>query len=196
MTASRTRGRVPEVLGPGNRRLYATVDVPSGWTVETLHTHVCALRSADRRFEKERDRRYKSERKSDSERLAAVIRTNEKALDLLAVQQKEYKTASNEWRATLNDVVQRQITRSEVESTFNGINQKLDITFSQMNQKIDRQHTELLAQVTALQQADINGSGKDEGLEKARQNQRYIIGLALGVPGLILAVAAVLALMR
>lgn len=178
------------------RRYYATVDVPSGWTVETLHTHVCALRKADWRFARERDRRYKSERKSDSNRLSAVIRTNEKALDLLAVQQKEYKTASNEWRATLNDVVTRQITRSEVESTLASVNQKLDITFGAMNQKIDRQHGELLAQITALQQANVKDTGKDEGLELARKNQRYILGLALGMPALVLALAAIIRMFR
>jgi chromosome segregation ATPase len=165
-----------------------------GWSTETLKEHLCELRKADHRFDKERDRRYYSERKSDRRRMDAFLASNEKALNLLAEQQKEYKTASNEWRGTLNDLVTRMMTRTEVEGTLTSINAKLDQTFSSINQKIDRQHGELLAQVTALQAVNVKDVGKDEGLELARKNQRYIIGLAIGVPGLILALAGVAAL--
>lgn len=56
----------------------------------------------------ERGLRYDERDRSGKEAMQAAFRAAEKALEVLAAAQKEYKASQNEWRATINDILAQQ----------------------------------------------------------------------------------------
>jgi len=87
------------VVGPEKRY--------SEWTVNTLKIHFDELRDADKELAQERDRRYKEKDEARSTALEAALRSIEKATDILAAAYRTDKTAQNEWRATVNDIISK-----------------------------------------------------------------------------------------
>jgi hypothetical protein len=97
--------------GEGERRY-------SQWTVETLKQHHDALREADNKFlyavlvggfllGHERDRRYTEKDEAREKALDAALVSIRTATDVLASAYRSDKTAQNEWRATVNDIISK-----------------------------------------------------------------------------------------
>lgn len=100
-----------------------------------------------RQVMEERDRLY-------SERAVASTEAEELALRNL----EEYKKASNEWRATMNDVLARMLPRVDFE----------------------REHRTVLSRVEELRLGSSERRGKDEVLDQARRSTRWLIALSIG----------------
>lgn len=61
----------------------------------------------------ERDRRYEERNQANKDAVRAALTAAEKATDKTEKALMEYKASSNEWRATLNDIVGRMLSRAE-----------------------------------------------------------------------------------
>lgn len=80
----------------------------SGWNLSAYIAHNEALREADRRIQRERDRRYKVVDKSNSAALRVALDNSTKADEKAEQNLKEYKQSANEWRSTVSDLIAGQ----------------------------------------------------------------------------------------
>jgi hypothetical protein len=79
--------------------------LPTGWSLEAYVAHNEAMRTADRRFQKERDRRYGERDEANKAAVKAALASAERAGEKTEVALKEYKASANEWRDTVKDLV-------------------------------------------------------------------------------------------
>lgn len=78
------------------------------WTIETYAIHNEAMRKADNKFQKERDRRYSEINKANKSSVAVALATATKADEKTEQALKEYKESANEWRKTVSDLIAMQ----------------------------------------------------------------------------------------
>lgn len=89
----------------------------SGWTTDTLHSHLLrVLQEMDRRNEQ----RFQEQEKATDKALNAAEKATDAALAaakeaaaLLAVDTEKWQAASNEWRGAMTDRESKFMTRSE-----------------------------------------------------------------------------------
>lgn len=78
------------------------------WTIETYAIHNEAMRRSEKKFQKERDRRYAAIDKANKATLAVALIEAAKAADKAEQALKEYKESANEWRKTVSDLISMQ----------------------------------------------------------------------------------------
>lgn len=162
--------------GGGASRTTAPAAGSSTGTDVSIRDHYDALRRQDRQhFEDlrhgdellrtERDRRYEDR-----------YQAQQKALDHAQVEVKEWRAASNEWRATLSDLTARLPSRAEVDAAMAGLTKELA-----------RQADELSEQRTLIAANTARGAGADD----SRAERRLSVAGTVGLVGVILAAMAV-----
>jgi predicted nucleic acid-binding protein len=82
--------------------------IPSPWTLETLHTHLSALMA-------EHDKRY-----------AQRFEAQERALDKVESTTEARFNGVNEFRGSLNDVLQKQMPRQESVALHDAARERID----------------------------------------------------------------------
>lgn len=97
----------------------------TGWTLGTYVAHNEALWEADRQLRQEIDRRYQEQDKANQAAVKAALAAAEKAADKTEAALKEYKIASNEWRDTVKDLVNRIPSRSEIETKNKALEERI-----------------------------------------------------------------------
>ncbi len=118
------------------------------WTFETLRAHLCYKVEAlgllvDERF-KGSDRFHETILNEKIERIEQRFILNEKAVDNAFVTAREAlakaETASiagfqksNEWRESLNDVMQTRLARSEFDAEHKSLTEKVDVLSSRLD---------------------------------------------------------------
>jgi chromosome segregation ATPase len=90
--------------------------------VRALQVEVAAIRA----LMAETDKRYAAIDAANKEAVKAALTTVEKAADRLEVTNKEQRAQANEWRATLNDVVGRLLSRTEYDREREALRMQLD----------------------------------------------------------------------
>lgn len=110
------------------------------------------------------------QRHNDSEAHRVELRDLlQRALDGVAESLKEYKTANNEWRGTLNDLIQRHPDRNELAA----VSDRFDLALSNLTTKVDE-----------LRSSDLLQAGaKERGVDMRTA--------VLGFGGLIVVIASV-----
>lgn len=101
----------------------------TGWTVETLKEHLEAMLSAQERMSAQAmaaaDKAVDAALAAAKEAVRAALASGEKASEKTEIALKEYKTASNEWRDTVKDLVSRMPTRETVDKDIKALSDKI-----------------------------------------------------------------------
>jgi hypothetical protein len=111
---------------------------------------------------------------SDKLTAAAFVAAKE-ALAEAQTQLTAYKAASNEWRATLNDVMSKIMVRQEVEALFKSAEDKMDT---------------LEKRVVAMEGQGMRTVGQEEAQSAAQVHNRWTIEKVLSIIALLLAFGA------
>ncbi len=111
----------------------------------------------------ERDKRYQERDIANKEALKAAFNSSERAAEKTEMALKEYKTASNEWRDTVKDLVSKMITRPDVE----------------------RELKQMEARIAELRESRSETGGQKSGIKEGW-------GYAVGAVGLILIVISIM----
>jgi hypothetical protein len=119
---------------------------------------------------------------SDKLTSAAFIAAKE-ALKEAQIQLAEYKSSSNEWRATLTDLIAKGMLRPEVEARFLAATEKTE---------------QLASRVSALEKKAEHGAGEASAEEVGREHRYWRTGnagaIAAIVTGIVLALIGIAAL--
>jgi hypothetical protein len=153
----------------------------SGWTTDTLHAHLMHLLTErqlryEQRFEAQEQRhaeraesietRFEGRFEAQEKAFTAAIEAAERAVGKAEMASEKRFDSVNEFRATLTDQAATLMPRSEAETRFSALNEKLgDLT--------DRFNRE---------------TGKNQGVGIAWMVLVAVIGLATGGVGILLAV--------
>jgi small-conductance mechanosensitive channel len=159
-----------------------TADAQSGWTTDTLHSHLTELLEAQRVHLQavidERDKRY-DQRMTDAEKaVQAALKTAEKATDKADQATEKRFDNTNEFRQQLNDQAGTLYPRSEAETRFRALSDRLDTMAKANDEKLN-----------ALAGRLDRGEGKGAGLQAG---WGYLLG-AVGLSGGIVAIAVAIA---
>jgi hypothetical protein len=107
---------------------------------------------------------------------AAFVAAKE-ALKEAQLQLAEYKTASNEWRATLTDLIAKGMLRPEIEALLKAATEKSEI---------------VSARVSALESKAARGAGEASAAESSREHRYWSGGNAAAVAAIVGTVFAIL----
>ena len=93
----------------------------SGWTIDTLHSHLTAMRAADQALQDERDRRYAEVKAAEEKALKVKEKADEVALGLQRDNQVYKDEKANELREQISSERGRYVTREELASAVREI---------------------------------------------------------------------------
>jgi hypothetical protein len=181
----------------------------SGWTVDTLHTHLIRqiemLRDqisrqwdADRRAT---DLAYDAQAKavaaafaSAEKAVTAALAAQQKAGDVQAETLKQRADVQNEWRSSLNDVLTRAMPRIEAEAIINRSTERIQELISAQQHMITRVELDSIRQrdserISELSERLTRAESKAEG---AHANKAGIYGALSAATALIVAIVVVL----
>ncbi len=94
----------------------------------------------------ERDQRYEDRHIATQEAVAQAFKSAEKAGDKTESALSEYKTGSNEWRGTLNDIVSKTMLRADYDREHKHLEERLAAEVK----RIDQNCATLSATITKL----------------------------------------------
>lgn len=175
---------------------------PEEKAVVTLREYVETLIGE---FEKRSDAQFKSVRESlatalivaekasqaamvaQDKQTTAAFTASKEALIEAQVQLTAYKAQSNEWRATLNDLITRLMMRPEVLALVGASDKAISDLRRYMEDKFD-QNTKRIA---ALELALSKESGRDLAQEKGQWSNRWNFSQIVSILALILSAIAI-----
>ena len=178
----------------------------SGWTTDTLHTHV--MRQLDLLREDLKNRTAAEIRAHDlafaaqSTAMKAALASAEKAVDAALAAQKEAVSVAqvvaekradiqNEWRASLNDVLSRAMPRAEAEAVIARATERIQEMGLVLAQTINRAELETMRQREAERYTELaTRVTTAEALARGAQANKSGLYAALGV-GVTLIIAAI-----
>lgn len=129
----------------------------SGWTTDTLHTHL--MRQLDQ-LRAQLDRQWEAERRavdlafaaqstamnaalsSAKEAVAAALAAQKEAVTVQADTLKQRADVQNEWRASLNDVLARAMPRIEAEAIINRATERIQELITSQQHMVTRTELE------------------------------------------------------
>ncbi|HSZ38457.1 MAG TPA: hypothetical protein VK817_00720 [Trebonia sp.] len=141
----------------------------SGWTIDTLHSHLAALREADAALAVERDRRYAEVKAAEEKALKVKEKADEVALGLQRDNQVYKDEKANELREQISSERGRYVTREELASAVR----------------------ELQALIKPLADYTASDAGRNMGAAGYRTERRLDIGQVVSVVAVIVAVLSV-----
>jgi hypothetical protein len=145
----------------------------------TLKQHIEVQLASLKEIVNERDRLYLNNFKASEVAVAAALAGSEKAVNaaflasekavLKAEQaQKEYNERSNEFRGQLDDQAKMLMPRAEADSRFLSIEEKIGSTQKFFDD-----------QLRSLSSSRDQGTGRNESLDKSRQQNNWFVGLVV-----------------
>jgi len=150
------------------------VSLPNGETI-TLRELFARYEEYIHRMD-ERDRRYAAERLADQRAVDSAFKASEKAIDKAEQAQTAYNARSNEFRQALDDQAKLQMSRTEIETRFNGIEEKIET---------NRQG------IANLREANSGIMGKDMQASVATQQNQWVVATAIAATGVFVSLMAV-----
>lgn len=94
--------------------------VATGWTVDTLHSHLVGIMD-------EREKRAVELAKAQKEALDAALAAKDKAVDKSEADAQKWRDNANEWRAAMTDKDKLYMTKEMADSQFASLNKRLDL---------------------------------------------------------------------
>ena len=111
----------------------------------------------------------------------AALASAEKAADKFDQSLKEYKSSSNEWRGTLNDIVARMMPRADFEREQKALAAHIESLLVAARE----QHKQIDSQIADLRESRSGMTGREDAVtrltDQNRLTQRFLIGLAVTV---------------
>jgi hypothetical protein len=119
---------------------------------------------------------------SQNKQTSAAFAAAKEALAEAKIQLEAYKTASNEWRATLNDIISKMMMRAEVEAAFASI-----AATALAMQKTEEDKIEgLRKRIADLELVGQRGVGKEEASAAGHTQNKWNFQQVLVVMGIVL----------
>jgi hypothetical protein len=176
----------------------------SGWTTDTLHTHLSQMivelrRDLDNLGEAERraiDLAFATHATAtqaafvaQKEAIRSALAATEKAIDVQAATLKQQAATQNEWRGSLNDVSTRAMPRSEAEAAINRATERIQemitvqqhmVTREELAASHDRSNDRLTEIATRLTRVEALAQGAQSNKDQIASTLRNSIA-ALGL---------------
>lgn len=166
----------------------------SGWTTDTLHSHMARMREADQRlddertlrleqaiqaearFDAERDRRYTERAAAQESAVASALRSAEKAVEKAEMASEKRFDGVNEFRAALADSTSKNLSRVEYNAAHTNL-------VDRVNEVSDR-----------VKGIEATGRGRVEATKEVRTQRVDTVSLVVagfGVVGVLSAIATI-----
>jgi hypothetical protein len=171
----------------------------SAWTVDTYAVHNEALRIAEEKFQKERDRRYTEVALEREKALRIKEKADSEALQLARDIQKYKDEKANELREQINSERGLYATKLDVSAAVEKLEERIHPILTYVNNQqgkqavVDPQMTQMIQELRTLTQVRAGTEGEQKGLSQAGA---LIIAVAVILFGIIGATASVIAFLK